>query len=255
MRPRVVSTPPGGRRRPGVVELGRLRADRDEQLRRADDLHECCRLLGPAEGDLHGPAALVLRLLGRARRLFRRCPGARADRYRVDLRRAPAARLCGLVRDRARAVDPDCVEARARRSRDCRSARPGHAGDAPADEHDTAGPRDPSRDSAGARSDLGGVDRRGTLVLLVLGGCRTLPLANFGSVSFARAAATGDAQAGTISDPAWQATPVELAELGQDGLDPSFAGMRPSPATSGASPGPLSADGRGFAVAWHPASG
>ena len=87
------------------------------------------------------------------------------------------------------------------------------------------------------------------------GQCRTLPLADFGTVSFARAAATGDGHAGTISDPAWQATPVELAELGQDGLDPSFAGMRPSPATSGASPGPLSADGRGFAVAWHPASG
>jgi hypothetical protein len=87
------------------------------------------------------------------------------------------------------------------------------------------------------------------------GQCRTLPLADFGTVSFARAAATGDGHAGTISDPAWQATPVELAELGQDGLDTSFAGMRPSPATSGASPGPLSADGRGFAVAWHPASG
>jgi len=86
------------------------------------------------------------------------------------------------------------------------------------------------------------------------GQCRTLPLADFGTVSFARAAATGDGHAGTISNPAWQATPVELAELGQDGLDPSFAGMRPSPATSGASPGPLSADGRGFAVAWHPAS-
>jgi hypothetical protein len=86
------------------------------------------------------------------------------------------------------------------------------------------------------------------------GQCRTLPLADFGTVSFARAAATGDGHAGTISDPAWQATPVELAELGQDGLDPSFAGMQPPLATSGASPGPLSADGRGFAVAWHPAS-
>jgi Peptidase A4 family len=86
------------------------------------------------------------------------------------------------------------------------------------------------------------------------GQCRTLPLADFGTVSFARAAATGDGHAGPISDPAWQATPVELAELGQDGLDPSFAGMQPPLATSGASPGPLSADGRGFAVAWHPAS-
>ena len=87
------------------------------------------------------------------------------------------------------------------------------------------------------------------------GECRTLPLANFGSVAFTRAAATGDGRAGTISDAAWQATPVELAELGPDGVDPAFAGMRPSSAASGASPGPLSADGRGFAVAWHPAPG
>jgi hypothetical protein len=86
------------------------------------------------------------------------------------------------------------------------------------------------------------------------GGCRTLPLANFGSVSFARAAATGDAQAGTISDPAWQATPLELAELGPDGVDPGFAAVQPSHGVSGATPGPLSADGRGFAVAWHPGS-
>ena len=87
------------------------------------------------------------------------------------------------------------------------------------------------------------------------GECRTLPLANFGSVAFTRAAATGDGHAGTIGDAAWQATPVELAELGPDGVDPAFAGMRPSSAASGASPGPLSADGRGFAVAWHPAPG
>jgi Peptidase A4 family len=87
------------------------------------------------------------------------------------------------------------------------------------------------------------------------GRCQTLPLADFGTVSFTRAATTGDAHAGTISDPAWQPTPLELAELGPDGVDPSFADVRPSPATSGASPGPLSVDGRGFAVAWHPASG
>ncbi len=86
------------------------------------------------------------------------------------------------------------------------------------------------------------------------GGCRTLPLANFGSVSFTRAAATADGHAGTITDPAWQATPIDLAELGPDGGDPRFTGMLSTPA-SGASPGPLSADGRGFAVAWHPASG
>jgi hypothetical protein len=86
------------------------------------------------------------------------------------------------------------------------------------------------------------------------GQCRTLPLANFGSVAFTRAATTGDGHGGTISDAAWQATPLELAELGPDGVDPAFAGMRPSSAASGAGAGPLSPDGRGFAVAWPPAS-
>ena len=86
------------------------------------------------------------------------------------------------------------------------------------------------------------------------GVCRTLPLANFGSAPFARAAATGDGHAGTISDPTWQATPLELAELGPDGVDPGLAAAQSALAVSGATPGPLSADGRGFAVAWHPAS-
>ncbi len=81
------------------------------------------------------------------------------------------------------------------------------------------------------------------------GGCRTLPLANFGSVAFTQAAATGDDHAGTITDPAWQATPIELAERG--GVDQLL--LRPAGPTSGAAPGALSADGRSFSVAWHPA--
>ena len=47
---------------------------------------------------------------------------------------------------------------------------------------------------------------------------------------------------------------AHLVTLGPDGGDPRFTGMLSTPG-SGASPGPLSADGRGFAVAWHPASG
>jgi hypothetical protein len=85
------------------------------------------------------------------------------------------------------------------------------------------------------------------------GRCRTLPLANFGSVSFARAAATGDAHAGTITDPAWGGTPIVLAESGGGGLGP-FTTDQPSSSRSGATPGTLSADGRSFAVAWRPAS-
>jgi Peptidase A4 family len=89
------------------------------------------------------------------------------------------------------------------------------------------------------------------------GRCSTLPLANFGSMVFARSAATagsaaaGTLHAGTISDPAWNSTSLELAERGIGGLDPSFTGNR-SP--SGAVPSVLTPDGRGFSVAWHPAS-
>ena len=87
----------------------------------------------------------------------------------------------------------------------------------------------------------------------ISGRCRTLPLANFGSVFFTRAAATGDAHAGTITDPAWAGTPIVLAETGAGGLGP-FTTDHPSSSRSGATPGTLSADGRSFAVAWRPAS-
>lgn len=83
------------------------------------------------------------------------------------------------------------------------------------------------------------------------GFCQTLPLADFGRVSFAAAAATGDGHAGTISDPAWAASPIELAERDATQLDPTAgAGVGTD---SGAVPGALSADGRGFSVSWHAA--
>jgi hypothetical protein len=84
------------------------------------------------------------------------------------------------------------------------------------------------------------------------GSCRTLPLANFGSVSFTRAAATGDAHAGTIADPTWVGTPILLAESASGGFGP-FSTDQPSSSRSGATPGTLSADGRSFAVSWRPA--
>ena len=134
--PSRVFAPAHRRRGPGVVELGRVRADGNERVRHRGLLLERGRLLGAAEGDLHGRAALVLRLLGRARRLLCRRPGARADRHRVELRRTRASRLRGLVRDRPCAVDPDRDEDGARRPDDRGRAGAGNAGDAPADELD-----------------------------------------------------------------------------------------------------------------------
>jgi hypothetical protein len=70
------------------------------------------------------------------------------------------------------------------------------------------------------------------------GVCEIVPLTNFGSVTFSKAAATASQVSGTISDPAWLATPLQLIP------DTAAAG-------AGASPGGLSADGRSFRVAWQ----
>jgi Peptidase A4 family len=70
------------------------------------------------------------------------------------------------------------------------------------------------------------------------GACEVLPLTNFGSVTFRNAAATANKASGTITGPAWLATPLQLIP------DPSAGG-------AGASPGALSADGRSFRVAWQ----
>jgi Peptidase A4 family len=77
------------------------------------------------------------------------------------------------------------------------------------------------------------------------GRCRVLPLTNFGTVTFSRAAAaTVGAHAGTISDPTWAATAIELAS------DPSATATVDDPG-GGAVPSDLSPDGSGFTVTWR----
>jgi len=80
------------------------------------------------------------------------------------------------------------------------------------------------------------------------GHCRTLPLTQFGTVTFANAAAIGNGHPGTISDPTWTAAPVEL--ITGNGGDFFFAGDVLGPGV-GALPGDLSADGRSFTVSWQ----
>ncbi len=85
------------------------------------------------------------------------------------------------------------------------------------------------------------------------GGCRPLPLANFGTVTFTNASATGNAHVGTISDPAWAATAVSLQ--GSPAYRSPHRGGRfgaPSPVAD-AIPAALSADGASFAVGWQAA--
>ncbi len=76
------------------------------------------------------------------------------------------------------------------------------------------------------------------------GQCRVLPLANFGSVSFTRAATIGNALPGTISNPAWTASAIELIEAS------SATSLSTLTSSSGAIPGDLTPDGRGFVVSW-----
>jgi Peptidase A4 family len=78
------------------------------------------------------------------------------------------------------------------------------------------------------------------------GRCTTLPLANFGSVDFLQAAATGSRHSGLISDPGWASTAISL-----DGSrDPAFGRFSNGAASASAAPSVLSAAGS-FSVAWQ----
>jgi hypothetical protein len=70
--------------------------------------------------------------------------------------------------------------------------------------------------------------------------CRTLPLANFGVVSFSRIAAIANSHPGTITDTAWAAEAISLV--------PDNGGFS---TTGGAAPHTVTADGRSFDVVWN----
>jgi hypothetical protein len=75
------------------------------------------------------------------------------------------------------------------------------------------------------------------------GRCTVLPLANFGSVNFTRAATIATTHPGTISDPTWANVAITLV--------PERSGLASRGSSSaGATPGPLTADGRSFGVTW-----
>ncbi|MDX6491555.1 MAG: hypothetical protein QOD43_1800 [Gaiellaceae bacterium] len=78
------------------------------------------------------------------------------------------------------------------------------------------------------------------------GMCVPLPLANFGTVTFVSASATAAGHTGSISDPAWTATAIELGPSGGVGQNP----LGGAPQTAGATPGALSPTGSSFGVDW-----
>jgi hypothetical protein len=81
------------------------------------------------------------------------------------------------------------------------------------------------------------------------GRCRPVPLTNFGTVTFANIAAIGNAHPGTLTDPGWTASAIELISSGN--TDPFFGPADPLGAGIGALPGDASADGRTFSVSWQ----
>ena len=78
------------------------------------------------------------------------------------------------------------------------------------------------------------------------GRCTVLPLANFGTVNFTRAAVIASAHPGTITDPTWANAAISLVPQSSS----RFFAARDSSSTAGATPGVLSADGRSFPVSW-----
>jgi hypothetical protein len=79
--------------------------------------------------------------------------------------------------------------------------------------------------------------------------CTAVPLTKFSGVTFTDIAATGNEHPGTLSDTSWTATPIELISGADNGSvfdtgDPLGPGV-------GAVPGPISSDGRSFAVSWQ----
>jgi hypothetical protein len=88
------------------------------------------------------------------------------------------------------------------------------------------------------------------------GGLQTLPLANFGKVTFTNASATAGGHTGSISDPAWNLQQVQLGPAGPVGYPGADGGLssiglggsQQTPA--GASPSNLSSDGSSFSVSY-----
>lgn len=81
------------------------------------------------------------------------------------------------------------------------------------------------------------------------GRCRVVPLTNFGTVTFTKAAAIANGHPGTILDPTWSASPIELISGGElSGFFQDLFGGEESGV--GAVPGDVTADGRGFSVSF-----
>jgi hypothetical protein len=82
--------------------------------------------------------------------------------------------------------------------------------------------------------------------------CRTLPLADFGVVSFSAATATAGGHTAAIGDPSWSATALELRQGVYDVVATrSEASAEPTSTLVLATPSPSSSPSGAFSVDWH----
>jgi Peptidase A4 family len=86
------------------------------------------------------------------------------------------------------------------------------------------------------------------------GDCATLPLANFGTASFANARATSSTgHVGPIADPAWSPVAITLSSHHRGGARPGF--MPDGRGSASAAPGDLAMTGDAFTVTYADATG
>ncbi len=82
------------------------------------------------------------------------------------------------------------------------------------------------------------------------GFCRQIALTNFGSINFTQSFATGNGTGATMSSPNWMLTALQLVPRAHR----FFGGNNASSSNgfgAGANPSALSADGKGFSIAWQ----
>jgi hypothetical protein len=84
--------------------------------------------------------------------------------------------------------------------------------------------------------------------------CHEANLANFGTVTMRNISAVGDGNTGTLSDPDWNVTALQLVptKLSVPTLNPDASTPPKSAASSpaGATPGAFSPDGTTFSIQW-----
>jgi hypothetical protein len=81
--------------------------------------------------------------------------------------------------------------------------------------------------------------------------CRPVPLANFGSVTFSKVATIGSGHPGTLTDPTWTNTPIQLVPRTGFGFFPgSERGVIQTGSAAGTTLPQTTADGRGYSISW-----